>query len=89
MKEVKNTTHGPLKISLPRGKTLHLGPLKTGQIAAAAVEHPPVKKLIEAGSLEIVGDGSQGGDTPGGDANVVHESTHGKGHQVVHHKGER
>jgi hypothetical protein len=57
MKEVRNTTHRPLRIPLPHGKVLHLGPLHTGQVAAAAVDHPPFKKLVEAGEVEVLGEG--------------------------------
>ena len=59
MKTVRNTTHRPLRVHLSRGKTLHLGPLKEGQISAHDVEAAGVKRLVEAGELEIVGDGAQ------------------------------
>lgn len=53
---IRNGTRRPLSVPLPRGKKLHLSPGKTGQIAETAVEHPAVKKLIEAGEIEVVGD---------------------------------
>ena len=59
--DILNKTPRPLKISLPGGKVLRLGPKMTGQIAAKAAEHPPIKKLIEEGILEIQGDGSTKG----------------------------
>jgi hypothetical protein len=58
MKTVRNTTSKPLAVPLPGGKTLHLGPLKTGEIATPAADHPPLKKLVEAGELEVF-DGRQ------------------------------
>ncbi|MDP7061757.1 MAG: hypothetical protein QF489_02335 [Planctomycetota bacterium] len=61
--DIHNKTPRPLKISLPGGKVLRLGPGKTGQITAKASEHPPVKKLIEDGTIEIVGDGGTHGAT--------------------------
>lgn len=65
MKTIKNKTNRPLRVPLPRGKTLHLGPNKSGQIAFEAVEHAGLKKLIEAGELELVeeesGSGGEGG----------------------------
>ena len=59
MKTVSNKTQKPLSVPLPRGKKLHLGPGKTGQIATNAAEHPPLKKLIEAGEIEIVAEGAE------------------------------
>ena len=48
MKTVRNKSHRPLKVHLSRGKTLHLGPLKEGQISAHDVEAAGVKRLVEA-----------------------------------------
>lgn len=59
--DIHNKTPRPLKIALPGGKVLRLGPGKTGQITAKAAEHPPVQKLIEDGTIEIVGDGGTHG----------------------------
>ena len=53
MKTVTNKTHAPLRLPLPKGKTLHLGPNKTGQISVHDVDHPPLKKLAEDGKIEI------------------------------------
>jgi hypothetical protein len=69
MKTVTNKTSKPLRVPLPQGKTLFLGPLKSGQIAPKAEEHPAVKKLVEAGQLEIQEAGKAG---PSG-----HEHGHG------------
>jgi hypothetical protein len=54
MKAIKNKTRRPLIVPLPRGKKLHLGPGKTGQIAAEAADHAGVLKLVEAGEIEIL-----------------------------------
>lgn len=75
MKSIKNTTHGPLRVPLPRGGVLHLGPLRTGEVAPAALEHPPFKKLVEAGSIEVVGDG---------DRSVPHPVKRERGHSESH-----
>ena len=76
MKTVRNTTHTPLAVPLPGGKTLHLGPLKTGEIATPAAEHPPLMRLVEEGKLEVF-DGSPA-DGPGAAAGGhVHASTSG------------
>src|SRR5262249_58802510 len=51
---VRNTTPKPLSVPLPRGKILHLGPLKSAEIASDDAEHAGVKALVESGTLEIV-----------------------------------
>jgi len=55
---VRNKTQKPLSVPLPRGKVLHVGPLKTAEIASDDAEHAGVKALIERGALEIVAVGS-------------------------------
>jgi hypothetical protein len=69
MRSVTNKTNKPLAVPLPRGKLLRLGPRKTGQISSDDVEHPPLKKMAEAGEIEIHEEGHspQGG---GGGGNV-------------------
>ena len=69
VKTISNKTARPLRVPLPRGKTLHLGPKKTGQIASEDAEHPPLKKLVEAGEIEILGEG-HGGSVAGGSAKL-------------------
>jgi len=54
MTAVSNKTQRPLSVPLSGGKTLHLGPGKTGQISAKAVEDPRFKKLVDAGEIEVV-----------------------------------
>lgn len=56
MKTVTNKTKKPLKIRLPGGKTLFLGATRRAQIRDDALEHPPVKKLLEAGEIEVTDD---------------------------------
>ena len=80
VKTISNKTRRPLSVPLPRGKTLHLGPGKTGQIASEAAEHPPLKKLVEAGDIEILGEGHGGGMAGGGGkigASGIHGHTPG------------
>jgi hypothetical protein len=50
---VTNKTRRPLSVPLGRGKKLYLGPGKTGEIAANDMEHPPLKALVENGTIEI------------------------------------
>jgi hypothetical protein len=76
VKTISNKTHKPLSVPLPRGKTLHLGPGKTGQIASDAADHPPLKKLVEAGDIEILGEGHQSA-VAGGGGRVDPATAHG------------
>ena len=68
MKTINNKTKKPLSVPLPRGKKLHLGPGKTGQIADNASEFPAVKKLIEAGEIEIIAEGAEAAEIASGAA---------------------
>lgn len=52
--EIRNTTKRPLRVPLPGGKRLHLGPSASGQVTPKAAEFPGLKKLVESGELEIV-----------------------------------
>jgi hypothetical protein len=87
MKTIVNKTPGPIKVRLPRGKVLHLGPTKTGQISDEALAHESVRRMLEAGEIEIVGEGRPPNAVG---PRSVHESTHGH-HQDgrVHPKGDR
>ena len=67
MKTIRNKTPKPLRVPLPGGKTLFLGPGKDGQISTKAVEHGPLKKLVEAGDIEILDDDWSGSSRPPGD----------------------
>lgn len=58
MKSIVNKTRRPLRVPLARGKVLHLGPGKEGQIATPDAERPAFKKLLDAGDVEIIGEGS-------------------------------
>jgi hypothetical protein len=57
MKEIRNTTHLPVRVPLPQGRVLHLGPLQTGEVTAHTLEHPPFQELVAAGRIEVLGDG--------------------------------
>jgi len=59
MKSIRNKTQRPIRVPLPRGKKLHLGPGKVSEIATPAADHPPLKALVDAGDLEILADGER------------------------------
>lgn len=65
MATIRNTTPRPLKISLPGGKLLRLGPRKDAEVSAKAVDHPSVIELVEAGDVEILQRGKSGGNRSG------------------------
>ncbi len=65
--EILNKTKRPLRIPLPGGKQLHLGPGKTGQISPKSADHPALKQLIDQGEVELVGGGRSQGKGVSGD----------------------
>jgi hypothetical protein len=86
---IVNKTHGPIRVSLPRGKTLYLGPGQTGQIANQDLEHPAVKRLIDTEKIEAQDSGSSNGSVRTQEQ-ARHESTHGrKSRDTSQFKGER
>lgn len=75
MKTITNKTRKPMKVRLPGGKTLFLGATRQASVRDDALDHPPVKKLIEAGDLEVfdasnpkAGGGTGAGAVRGGGA---------------------
>jgi hypothetical protein len=78
MKEIRNRTQAPLRVPLARGRVLHLGPGRTGQVSDDALQYPAFRKLVEAGSIEVFDDGKTEsfGEESGG-ATTRHEATHG------------
>jgi hypothetical protein len=69
MKTIKNTTNRPLRVPLPRGKVVHVGPAKTAEVTTEAAEYAGLQKLVTAGEIEFVDDregGSGGGGGRGG-----------------------
>ena len=82
MKTILNKTRVPLKISLSGGKTLHLGPLKTGQISDDRTNDASVVRLIKEGKIELGGNGSSTRGQ-GGPLTVAQEATHGHAQPTV------
>lgn len=91
MKEIRNTTHKPIRVPLPQGKTLHLGPLHEGQVTPSALDHPPFKALVEAGEIEVLGEGEVETPHPFKEEKGA-DASGGRGHHpttVVHPSGDR
>ena len=49
MKQIVNKTQRPIRVPLPGGKHLFLGPAKAGQVSDQAVNAPSFQKLVAAG----------------------------------------
>jgi hypothetical protein len=54
MPAISNKTHRPLSVPLPGGGILHIGPGKTGEITARASRDARIRKLVEAGEIELI-----------------------------------
>ena len=89
MKEIVNKTQRPVRVPLPGGKFLALGPGKSGQVSDQAVRAPSFLKLVESGTIELIGDGTRSMDGSQGSA-VPEKSSQGhKQTTVVMPKGDR
>ena len=60
MKTVRNLTFKPIKVPLPGGKALRLGPKADGIIDDKAAEHGSLKRMVEAGTIEVLDGRSMG-----------------------------
>ena len=85
MVKVENKTKKPLRVPLPGGKKLHLGPSATSEINPKAVDHPPLQKLVEAGELEIHdGPGGRNKNSGGGNTGISGTGGHKSGGSMRH-----
>ncbi len=83
MTTITNKTPKPLSVPLPGGKKLFLGPGKSGQIAAKAAAHPPLKALVDAGELELVSArGSYAGHKGGAGGAAPHSQVNTTGKNI-------
>lgn len=76
MKTIRNKSHAPVRVPLPRGKVLHLGVGQEGQISHKDIDHAPLQKMIGAGVLEIM-DGPGAAESAHGEAKGPHAKTQG------------
>jgi hypothetical protein len=87
MRTIVNKTGLPVRVPLPGGKVLHLGPKKSGQVADAAADHAGLRKLVDAGTIELQGEG----DNSVGDGMGSNESGHGNAQGMakspIHRRG--
>ena len=59
MREISNKTNKPIRVPLPGGKTLFLGPGKDAQISDQAAETAAILRLVEEGSIDLMGEGER------------------------------
>ena len=84
VKTILNKTRKPIKIPLAGGKVLYLGPSKTGQISNGASGTPAVRRLVETGEIEILGEAAH--PVGGGETGVAHEATQGHPPETMGHR---
>jgi len=87
MRTIVNKTALPIRVPLPGGKVLHLGPKKNGQVADAAADHAGLRKLIDAGKIELQGEGDNSVSDGAGGSEPGHASAQGKAKSPVHRRG--
>ncbi len=88
--DISNKTQRPIRVPLPDGKKLFLGPGKTGQITPKAAEHPPLLELVAAGDLEIQDDKhSSNPSGAGGDSKGTAPSQGHAPKGTIHRSGDR
>ncbi len=85
MKTIRNKTRRPIRVPLPGRKVLHLGPSKDGQIADNAVQHAGLQKLVQAGEIEVLGEGERAEGSAEGNP-AIPEATHGRGKPPLGHR---
>jgi hypothetical protein len=89
MKVIRNTTQRPLRVPLPGGKLLHLGPAQSARVSGDALARAELRRLVAEGTLEITGEESRGTFA---DEEVRHLHASTAGHHprtVVVKKGDR
>ncbi len=87
--EIKNTNKRPLRVPLPAGKRLFLKPGEKGQITPKAAEHPPLKKLIDEGSIELLDLGRGTSKSSGGSGGISGSQDSGGSGAGIRKTGDR
>ena len=72
-----NKSRRPIKIALPRGKTLHLGPAGRAQVHDDSLQRPALKKLVEAGDIEVLAEEGPRPTAADGGSERMQGTTHG------------
>jgi hypothetical protein len=77
MKQIRNKSRRPVRVSLPDGETVRLGPGNIAQISDDAAKHKDVLELIMAGSIELVNSSAPVQDNRGGASSPGQSRAHG------------
>jgi hypothetical protein len=89
MKTLVNKSRKPIRIPLPGGRALFLGPGKSGQIADRHAALPAVARLIDDGTVVVAGESAHA-DAAASGGGQVHEGTHGHAPiKIVRPRGDR
>ena len=88
--EIRNASKRPLKVPLPAGKKLFMSIGGTAQLTPKAAEHPPVKKLIDDGDIEITDAGRTGtAESVGRETGIQSGTSRPGGASASHRSGDR
>lgn len=87
--EITNISTRPVKVSLPGGKRLFLGPRISGSITPKTAEFPAVKALIDEGVLELKDPKRAKGKKNSGSGGSMGSSQDGSGSSGMRHTGDR
>lgn len=87
--DIRNKTGKPIRIPLAGGKRLFLKGGGMGQISPKAAEHPPIKALIDDGTIEIQGVGPKSRQSGGASNSGASSGGSAPGSGGVRHTGDR
>ena len=87
MKTVLNRTSRPIRVSLPTGGILHLGPHREGHIQDRAVEGAGLQRRLRVGDIQIFD--SESDESQSGGVEVMQVETHGHHGRDVVVRGDR
>ena len=89
MATILNKTRRPLKVPLPGYKILRLAPLKSAEVNAKAVHHPPLQEMVAAGDIEITEEGRGRGGLDGDGKGLSDVTGHDAPSQIRRTGGDR
>lgn len=89
MKTVTNKTNGPLKVPLPRNKSLRLGPGRSERISDDVAARPALVKMVEAGKIELADADSTSGKGGGHGGAFGNAGRSGGGASIGRRGGDR